>query len=180
MKGVSMRAGLLFCAAAVGTNVSSQALTAKSLRITVEDVTGAVIPGAVVTLADAGEDLESAVSDAQGIAHFESINPRVTLVSVRAPGFRTRNEPISDVERSRFIHLDVGQVGSPSVTVESEPLDTLANSLSDLTAPRTSTRKVPTPHVRYHPSTDGGRATDELRAEPLGTRETTSITIAKT
>ena len=153
MKGVSMRAGLCFCAAAVGTNISSQALTAKSLRITVEDVTGAVIPGALVTLADAGEDLESAVSDAQGIAHFESINPRVTLVSVRAPGFRTRNEPIRDIERSRFIHLDVGQACGPCSTVEPEPLDTIADSLNDLLAPRTSTRKVPTPHVRYRTST---------------------------
>jgi len=82
---------LLWAPAALLLASSAYAQNAGSLRGTVTDSTGAVVPGATVVLTN--EDTKSArqaVSDAKGGYFFASVIPGSYTVTVELSGFKTK------------------------------------------------------------------------------------------
>lgn len=108
---------------------------------TVYDNTGAVIPGANVTLMDqATRTTRSTISDSAGYFAFPSVNPGTYTVKVEAKGFKAFAQPgiVLQATDKRNVNatLDVGQT-TETVTIEAHtdivPVDSGARTL-DLTA----------------------------------------------
>jgi hypothetical protein len=94
--------------------VSAQTAATATLRGTVLDTTGAVVPGATVTLINQGtREVRTAVTDSRGGYVFSSIIAGTYTVRVEIEGFKTfeqRNIPISPGDtRGLDVTLEVGQ-----------------------------------------------------------------------
>ncbi len=132
-----MKPVCLFCACAMalitnGAHAMEAQRSAATLRITVHDPSGAVIPGAVVQVAsaDGSTALVDVTSDGQGIAVAGPLAPGRYDVTISFPGFETKT--VSDVrvrsgdtrrEVTLAIHkLDQSvSVGRDPETVASDP-----------------------------------------------------------
>lgn len=108
---------------------------------TVYDNTGAVIPGANVTLTEqSSQSVRTTVSDSAGYFAFPSLNPGQYTLKVEAKGFKSFEQPNIALQASdkRNVNatLEVGQA-TETVTVEAHtnivPVDSPASTL-DLTA----------------------------------------------
>lgn len=108
---------------------------------TVYDNTGAVIPGANVTLTEqSSQSVRTTVSDSAGYFAFPSLNPGQYTLKVEAKGFKSFEQPNIALQASdkRNINatLEVGQA-TETVTIEAHtdivPVDSGAHAL-DLTA----------------------------------------------
>lgn len=75
---------LALCLSAVAAPAGAQVHTGR-IDVTIADATGAVLPGVVVTIS--GPQNVTAVSDAQGEAHFLSLAPGTYAVSAKLEGF---------------------------------------------------------------------------------------------
>jgi hypothetical protein len=105
---------------------------------TVTDASGAVIPGASVTLTNIGtNEKRSAPTDAAGSYRFVNLVPANYRLEVEAPGFKhMTREPIA-VQVESAVRMDAKlEVGTPSETVEvtsiSPLLQTETSSLSQI------------------------------------------------
>ncbi len=113
----------LLCAFLMLWTVAGLAQVATSrLEGTVQDATGAVIPGATVSAVNVKTDVGSTTtSNAQGLFVLPSLQPGMYTVTVEAQGFR--KAVISNVELnvagtvSQLVKLEVGSVAD-SITVE--------------------------------------------------------------
>src|SRR5579862_4184410 len=115
---LGFRGAIFFCLASA---VFGQSLT--SLNGTVTDPTGAVIPGAKLTLthADTGTTRQE-VSDSQGRYVFSQVNPGTYKLSATAAGF---NEVVINdvhllVSTPATINVAFEKVGSTTTTVQVE------------------------------------------------------------
>ncbi len=116
---------ILFAMACVVT-VSAYAQYNGSIRGNVTDQTGALIPGAKVTLtnADTGQQLVSTSGDS-GIYNFNALPPAHFSIKVEKDGFKTKSLPqvqiIPEQLNSIDIQLETGDVAT-TVTVEGTTL----------------------------------------------------------
>ena len=102
------------------------------------DTTGAVMPGVALTLEDAAEAKQSAVTDPAGRFQFASIAPGKYVLSAAVPGFRPLRQELELREPRDWDKAITMQVGtlSESIVVRS----------TRITAPATATRpQAPAP-----------------------------------
>ncbi|WP_353071742.1 TonB-dependent receptor [Tunturiibacter gelidoferens] len=108
----------------LGTATHLQAQTTASLSGNVVDTTGAVIPGATVSLTNtASRDKRNVTSNASGYFTFAGVIPGTYTVQIAAPGFRGfRQDNVTvdpgDVRNLNNLSLTVGG-STDTVTVES-------------------------------------------------------------
>src|SRR5271165_3159265 len=111
---------LLACIAAI--QPASAQIVYGSIVGSVEDQTGAVIPGATVTITNAETGVaREGSSDSEGRYSFPNVLPGRYTIKVVAKGFKTTNTndvEVSPTSVARFtLKLEVGQL-SEQVTVE--------------------------------------------------------------
>lgn len=114
----------------VALAATAQAQYAGSLRGTVTDSTGAVVPGATATLKnEANKFSRNGVTDAKGDFYFGAVAPGQYTLTVEIPGFKTK--VLSSVRiapndtRSVDVVLDIGQQSERvEVTAEREMIQT--------------------------------------------------------
>src|SRR5690348_16599446 len=86
---------------------------------TVTDSSGAVIPGAKITVLEAGTGLNrTAVADSQGYYVVPSLKPAQYLVSAEASGFRTSKETVTLLANQTLTVNSKLQIGSSTEVVE--------------------------------------------------------------
>ncbi|MFZ0428461.1 MAG: carboxypeptidase regulatory-like domain-containing protein [Acidobacteriota bacterium] len=122
MKGHNLRILTLFLALILCLSLQGVAQTAGngSLRGTVKDPTGAVVPGADVTLVYlATQDRRATVTDAQGGFFFAALRPGSYKLTVELPGFKRWENPSLTLSPAESRGLDVTlQLGEMSETVQ--------------------------------------------------------------
>jgi hypothetical protein len=133
---LSLIVGLLGLALAAGT-ARAQDLSTGSLNVTVIDASGALIPGAHLTLKNLGtNDIHSVQTHADGAAVIPYLNPAIYSLSVSRPGFSSADYPKVTIQTNQVTNLEVTlKVGSASdtVTVSAETgsiLNTTQNTLA--------------------------------------------------
>ncbi|MBB5319424.1 carboxypeptidase-like regulatory domain-containing protein [Tunturibacter empetritectus] len=115
---------LLLTVCLLGTAPHMQAQTTASLSGNVVDTTGAVIPGATVTLTNtASRDKRDVTSNSSGYFTFAGVIPGTYTVQIAAPGFRGfRQDNVTvdpgDVRNLNNLSLTVGGT-TDTITVES-------------------------------------------------------------
>jgi hypothetical protein len=127
IRPASLFIGLLVCLS-LGTaapSASAQTTGAATLRGTVRDPQGAVLPGATVTLISEGTKGErKATTNGEGGYVFPAVTPGTYTVKVEAQGFKTSEQSSLSVETASTRALDfvmeIGQA-TETVTVTSAP-----------------------------------------------------------
>lgn len=113
--------GLMLCVSlTVGVKVTfAQATGSGTLRGTIKDPAGAVVPNASVTLVNVGTKEErKATSNEEGAYVFSAVSPGTYTLKVEAGGFKTAEQSGIAVETSSTRALDIGlEVGQASETV---------------------------------------------------------------
>jgi hypothetical protein len=136
----SFAGSLLFCAITLAcTMLMTPALQAQfrgSLRGTVTDPQGAVVPGATVTLIDKNTNHTMvSTSDGNGIYQFNALPPAPYKLTAEAQGFKTKAlenvQIIPEQPNALDVQLDLGQVAE-TVTVSgtTQALDTETANVS--------------------------------------------------
>jgi Carboxypeptidase regulatory-like domain len=96
-----------------------------ALTGTVSDPTGAVVPGAQITVTQQGTSFKrTGISNASGAFTIPSLPPASYSISVEAAGFKTSTQTITllaDQIRALDVHLEIGQT-TQQVTVEATPV----------------------------------------------------------
>ncbi|HRR57604.1 MAG TPA: carboxypeptidase-like regulatory domain-containing protein, partial [Acidobacteriota bacterium] len=117
--------GALVCVLLLGMGawLRAQATGSGSLRGTVKDPTGAVVPGADVTLISEGtRDERRAVTDEEGGFYFGALRPGTYTLRVELPGFKTYEETgltIRPAEaRGVSVTLELGEM-TETITITS-------------------------------------------------------------
>jgi hypothetical protein len=112
--------------------------TTGSLLGTVKDATGAVIPGAKVTVTTPTlVGTKTFTTDSKGYYHFENLPPGKYTVTVEAEGFSTRKESDVDIEVGHIPSLDLTlSVGSKATVVN---VSSSAGPMIDVTSVTTQT-----------------------------------------
>src|SRR6516164_3812840 len=129
-KRVIVLLGLLICVSSVIPSVIwAQSSTTGTVGGTVTDPTGAIVPGATVTLAPVGTNVtQTTTTDSSGRYLFPAVNPGRYNVKCSAKGFRSIEINQVDVEILKAatvdIHLAVGQ--------QSETVEVVASSGAEL------------------------------------------------
>jgi hypothetical protein len=116
---VTFSLALLLFAAAMSGDLWAQVYSG-SLTGIVTDPSGAVIPGARITLTDVGKQFEyTAVTDAVGRYLLRSLPPSTYDLKIEAPGFTTvvQNGIVLTVNQSANVNVSM-QVGAAAQTVE--------------------------------------------------------------
>ena len=115
-----------------------------SLRGVVTDPSGAVIPGAVVSVRnDATGQSETATTNAQGVYAFTNVRAGNSMITVTSPGFRSfqlSNVYLGNLRSNQInARLDVASAAETvEVTAESPRLNTESAMLSSVVAAATS------------------------------------------
>ena len=133
--GRALALGIAWCVLLVGMlapqRAQSQQLTG-TISATVYDPTGAVVPGAAITLRNSGSgDLRRSVSDASGYFSFTAVQPGTYSVSISAKGFspwQVNGITMSQGDNRTIpdIHLSVGPATTQvvvSASAATVPLD---------------------------------------------------------
>jgi len=97
----------------------AQTTGSATLRGTIKDQTGAVLPGATVTLINerTKEDRKTTTND-DGTYVFSAVSPGIYVVKVEAQGFKTAEQSNVSVETSSTRALDIGmEIGQANETV---------------------------------------------------------------
>lgn len=113
--------GLLFCVSSVIPSVIwAQSSTTGAVGGTVTDPTGAIVPGAAVTLAPVGINVtQTTTTDSAGRYLFPAVNPGMYNVRCSAKGFRSIAINQVDVQILKAVTVDIHlAVGQQSETVE--------------------------------------------------------------
>ena len=134
-----------------------------SLNGTVEDTTGAVIPGATVTLTNtATQQTRTATSSGTGTYNFSELAPGNYTVTATAPNFKTTNLTGIQVggEAPRTADLKL-EAGGSSTTVDVNASDQVALQTSDASIGDTLTSE----QIERLPAT-GGDVYELLRTAP--------------
>ena len=114
-----------------------QAQTTGSLSGAITDPSGAVVPGATVTLVNSSTGAErSAISSSTGVFDFQALQPGTYTVSVAATGFKravARNISVAVAQAAQVsIPLEVGLAGEEvTVTAAQDTINTSSPSLSN-------------------------------------------------
>jgi hypothetical protein len=112
------RVGLGFLLGLLATSAFAQ--SAGSIRGTITDTTGAVIPGATVTLAqEATKFARTVVTDAKGGYFFGAVQPGAYTVRVEISGFKTAERKKLQISTNETAGLDFSlEVGAQTETIE--------------------------------------------------------------
>jgi hypothetical protein len=115
---LSTRLGLALALAVLATSVFAQ--SAGSLRGTVTDTSGAVVPGATVTLANEGTRFSrDMVTNATGGFFFAAVDPGTYSLKVALAGFKTYETKGLRVSSNDTVGVDVKlEIGTVGETVE--------------------------------------------------------------
>lgn len=141
------RAGLVAAIVVAAWPGTAAAQTVGVIRGTVQDATGAVIPGATVVLSNPGTigANQQVITDAQGASQFKHLVPSGTdAVQAELIGFRTATQNTINVDAGVIVRVDLTlQTGdvSETITVSSQ-------------APLLDTRTVARPMVMDRASLD--------------------------
>ncbi len=133
------RLGLALAIAAMATAVYAQ--SSGSFRGDVMDTSGAVVPGATVTLLNEGTKYtRNAVTDAKGAFFFASVDPGLYSLKVELPGFKTYEAKGLRLSANDTLGLDikleVGQIGETvEVTAERAVIQTQTGAREGLITP---------------------------------------------
>jgi hypothetical protein len=150
--------------------------TTGSLQGTVKDPSGAILPGAKVTVSTptlVGEKTE--LSDSKGYYHFSNLPPGAYTVVVDAPGFKTlkRSDLVLEVGHSPTLDLTLS-IGSTSETVD---VTAATAPLIDVTSTTTLTN-VTSDEIAYVPRGTSFQSVIQFapsaREEPLMGNTTTN------
>lgn len=131
----------LIALCSASTKLSGQASTAGQLTGTVSDPSGAVLPGASVTISQASTAFSRTVTTgAGGTYNIPDLEPGEYVLRVTAKGFSDAEYTGVQVQTGRTMNLNVQmKVGSASQTVEvssqAEVLETTTNTLATTIAP---------------------------------------------
>jgi hypothetical protein len=109
----------VFCIFVLGT-LSANAQTDGSISGVIHDPSGAVIPGASVTVTDPARNfVRSAVGNEAGVYNFPVLQPGTYNIKVELPGFRTIEQNGVELQVQQSARIDFTlQVGQVSQTVE--------------------------------------------------------------
>ena len=127
---------ILTCSAVWGQSTTS------SLIGTIVDSTGALVPGASVTVTNKGTSIAyRATVDAQGVYRISQLPPGTYTVQVTASGFQTYNIQEITLQVDQQARQDIAlSVGQSSQTVEvsgtAPLLDTVASNVGQVVEPR--------------------------------------------
>jgi len=165
---ISMLA-LLYC---------SSAFAQFSARVqgTVTDASGAVVPGAAITLqSDAQQVTSSAQTDNAGVYRFLSIAPGNYVITVKASGFTTTKTPVTlttDETRDVSVSLSAGDVSTTVNVSSAAPLLNPAETRNQLTLDQQAFNNLPLPGrnfvtlITLAPGVSGiGTTTDNFNTE---------------
>src|SRR6266571_8503006 len=112
---------LLVCLAFLASvpSVLAQGTGSATLRGTVKDPRGAVVPSATVTLInERTKDERKTTTNDEGVYVFSALTPGNYTLKVEAPGFKTAEQSGVAVETSSTRGFDIGmQIGQPTETV---------------------------------------------------------------
>src|SRR5215471_3830478 len=115
----SLFAAFVLCVTALAVTTSAQVTGSATLRGTLKDPKGAVVPNATVTLINEATQAERTTkSNDEGLYVFTAVIPGTYTLKVESSGFKTVSESGVGVETSSTRALDVTlDVGQPSETV---------------------------------------------------------------
>ncbi len=120
-----------------------------SIQGTVTDASGAVVPGAAVTLqSDAQQVTSSAQTDNAGVYRFLSIAPGNYKVTIKAAGFSARTTPVAvttDETRDLSVSLTAGDVATTVTVNDQAPLLNPAETRNQLTLDQQAFNNLPLP-----------------------------------
>jgi len=145
--------GAFFSLVCIVSQPASAQVLYGSIVGVVEDPSGAVVPGATLTLTNVATGIaRDIVADDQGRYTAVNMPPGTYTITVTAPGFRTTTRPgvevtINNVTRVS-IRLEVGQLSDQSVTVTGSAV-VLQTDRSDTRAELTSKTVVELPLVNF-------------------------------
>lgn len=123
---------------------AGNAVGSGSLRGIVTDPSGAVVPGAIVTVRnDTSGETQTATSNAQGIYSFNNVRAGNSMITVTSPGFRPfqlSNVYLGNLRSNQInARLDVGAVAETvEVTAAAPTLNTESAMMSSVVAAATS------------------------------------------
>ena len=128
---------LLFCLALLLAGAARAQTVASSIVGTVVDQSGAVVPGATVTLRDQLQGTtRTATSDSDGLFHFPNIAPSTYSVTINAQGFKQNNTTGIELGGSETrdlgkVSLEVGAITSEvTITAAVTPVQTSSSEKS--------------------------------------------------
>lgn len=169
----SLKGWILFCILSTATLVFAQTATT-SLRGTIKDASGAMVPGAAVTLTDTATGaVYKAASNASGTYLFPVLSPSHYAISATATGFAVLNKTAELLVNQPATIDFVLSVQASTVTVDvsgtAQTLNTTDASLGNsadnelIQALPSETRNVPDllslqPGVLYLPTTSDSRS----------------------
>jgi hypothetical protein len=130
--GIPVLFSALFLGATLPRLSYGQATFTAQVRGTVQDATGAMVPGASVTItADATQVTETVKTDQQGRYLFPSLQPTSYTIKVEAQGFKTAIRPGVVLRVSQQVDVDFAlTVGEISSSVEISATAPLLNSVT--------------------------------------------------
>lgn len=136
---------------------------------TVHDLSGALLPGATVTLFNEGTGARrTLVSDAQGDFAFKNIDPAKYTVTASAEGFKTSSIAGNILTARQTLRIDPSlELGSTTQTVEviSELQSTITTDVSNLAETKGGDELVALPVAVYSRSTGSTSPIDTLTTE---------------
>jgi hypothetical protein len=136
---------------------------------TVHDSSGAVIPGATVTLKNTGTAAQRVVvTDGSGNFEFGNIDVGSYGVTITAPGFEKFNQPDIVLTARESRHLEATlQLGAASntVTVQAEEENVITTEVSNLAETKLGTELVDLPVAIYSRSTGSTSPISTLTTE---------------
>lgn len=130
--------------AASDANAAYRTVGSGSLRGIVTDPSGAVVPGAIVTVRnDTSGETQTATSNAQGIYTFNNVRAGNSMITVTSPGFRTfqlSNVYLGNLRSNQInARLDVAAAAETvEVTAAAPTLNTESAMMSSVVAAATS------------------------------------------
>lgn len=117
---------VLFVIGLITSPGNSQTTTSLTLRLSVVDTQGSVVPGATVVLNRQGTDYETTgVTSDNGIVTFADLQPGTNKVKVKATGFVTLEQSVT---------VSVNRTNALTLAIEPIPIGTMIASAEDADA----------------------------------------------
>ena len=136
---------------------------------TVHDVSGAVIPGATITLVNSGTTAQRVItSDGSGDFVFSNIDIGTYALTISAQGFEKFNQPDIGITARESRHIDATlQLGASNqtVTVVAQQENVITTEVSNLAETKTTEELVNLPVAVYSRSTGSTSPIDTLTTE---------------
>jgi len=165
----AMLVGILALLVAFASPLTAQS-TFGSIVGTVKDTSGALVPGASVTLTNTGTAaIKTTPTDQHGDYSFLNLNPGKYQVTVVAPGFEKTDFSDLDLQARETKRVDASLAlgaASQTVTVQGSSAGVITTDVSNLTETKTGLELTTLPVAVYSRSTGSTSPIDTLSTEP--------------